>query len=71
MSNHSLKDVNEITGAFKKAGVDISKPMIFIGGAGATAVKAVADHVGFPGQKKIFDVVVKDWISKNPKTELT
>jgi 3-mercaptopyruvate sulfurtransferase SseA len=70
MSNHALKDVNDITGAFKKAGVDISKPMIFIGGAGATVVKAAADHVGFPGPKKVFDVNIKDWIAKNPKTEL-
>ena len=49
MSNHSLKELNEITAAFKKAGVDINRQMVFIGGAGATAVKAVSDHVGYPG----------------------
>ena len=63
MSNHSLKDLTEITAAFKKAGVDINKKMIFIGGAGATAVKAAADHVGYPGSKSIFDVNMKEWIA--------
>ena len=70
MSNHILKELPEITAAFKKAGVDINKKMIFMGGAGATAVKAAADHVGYPGQKSIFDVNMKEWIAKNQNSEL-
>ena len=63
MSNHALKETREIIEAFKNAGIDTNKQMIFIGGAGAAAVKAAADHIGLPGQCKLFDVNVPDWIT--------
>ena len=70
MSNHCVKDVREIMDAFKKAGIDTSKPMIFTGGAPACAVKAAADHIGLLGSRKLFEVSYNDWIKENPQTEL-
>lgn len=68
MSNHCVKDVREIMDAFKKAGIDTSKSMIFTGGAPACAVKAAADHIGLLGARKLFEVSYNDWIKQNPQT---
>ena len=61
-----MKEVAQINAAFKEAGIDIDKPMIFFGEE-AALVKAVAEHVGFPGKKSIFDVKINEWLAKNPK----
>jgi 3-mercaptopyruvate sulfurtransferase SseA len=59
-SNHTMKESADVLKAFKDAGIDIEKPMIFTGGLPASTVKAVADHVGFKSLK-VYDKTLEEY----------
>ena len=59
-SNHQIKESSEVIKAFKDAGIDIEKPMIFTGALAATVGKAVADHLGFKSGK-VFEMTFEEF----------
>lgn len=63
-SNHAMKESSEVLKAFKDAGIDIEKPMIFTGGLSATVVKAVADHIGFK-DVKVFEKTLEEYTAES------
>lgn len=48
MQHHSRKDLHAVQLSFKVKGLDTSKAMVFTGGDGAYAMKAVFDDLFYP-----------------------
>jgi len=60
--NSQVKDAKTVIGAFKKAEVDLKRPIIFMGGSDAYVLKAVSDHIGATCKTQVFQMSYEEWL---------